>query len=100
ELVEVRNQARVHLQFEGKSGDAYGPLSCSAEALERFTSSTFAIRARMERHDRMTIRTPIGLEDRFSLRLRHNPVSKTNWPRRTAEAARRRWPELEIVEAG
>src|ERR1700756_1709160 len=40
-LVEVRNQARVHLWFQQKFGEAdYGPLSCSAEALSRFTSAT------------------------------------------------------------
>src|SRR6266436_9481878 len=44
--VEVRNQARVHLWFEGKFGEAYGPLSCTAEALERFASATFAVGVR------------------------------------------------------
>ena len=33
DLVEVRNQARVHVWFEGKFGEPYPPLSCSAEAL-------------------------------------------------------------------
>ena len=42
-MVEVRNQARVHLWFETKFGEAYGPLSCTAEALERFASATFAV---------------------------------------------------------
>jgi hypothetical protein len=27
-MVEVRNQARVHLWFEAKFGEPYGPLSC------------------------------------------------------------------------
>jgi uncharacterized protein len=34
-MVEVRNQARVHLWFEAKFGEPYGPLSCAAQALER-----------------------------------------------------------------
>ena len=42
-MVEVRNQARVHLWFEAKFGEAYSPLSYAAEALERFTSATFAV---------------------------------------------------------
>jgi hypothetical protein len=42
-MVEVRNQARVHLWFEGKFGEPYTPLSCTAEALERFASATFAV---------------------------------------------------------
>jgi hypothetical protein len=32
-MVEVRNQARVHLWFEAKFGEPYGPLSCTAKAL-------------------------------------------------------------------
>ena len=38
DLVEVRNQARVHLWFEGKFGEPYAPLTARAEALERFVS--------------------------------------------------------------
>ena len=46
-MVEVRNQARVHLWFEAKFGEAYGPLSSTAEALERFASATFAVGVRL-----------------------------------------------------
>src|SRR4051812_21989428 len=31
DLVEVRNQARVHLWFEGKFGEPYAPLSCTQD---------------------------------------------------------------------
>src|SRR6201981_1601977 len=37
-MVEVRNQARVHLWFETKFDEQYPPLSSTAEALERFAS--------------------------------------------------------------
>src|SRR5262252_4388905 len=47
-MVEVRNQARVHLWFEGKFGEHYLPLSCTAEALGRFTAATFAAGIRLE----------------------------------------------------
>jgi len=47
-MVEVRNQARVHLWFEAKFGESYTPLSCTAEALERFTSATFAVGVRCQ----------------------------------------------------
>jgi uncharacterized protein len=97
EMVEVRNQARVHLWFEGKFGEPYSPLTRSAEALERFTSATFAVGARLERDGTMTILAPFGLEDVFALRLRPNPVRRTSGFLRTAEAARQRWPELAIV---
>lgn len=51
EMVEARNQARVHLWFEGKFGEAYAPLGGSAEALTRFTSPAFAVGARLEVDD-------------------------------------------------
>src|SRR5260370_32402081 len=33
-MVEVRNQARVHLWFEAKFGEPYTPLSCTPQALD------------------------------------------------------------------
>ena len=57
-MVEGRNQARVHLWFEAKFGEAYGPLSCTAEALERFASATFAVGVRLESDDRLQIDAP------------------------------------------
>ena len=54
-MVEVRNQARVHLWFETKFGEQYPPLSCTAEALERFASATFAVGIRLETDDRLHI---------------------------------------------
>jgi hypothetical protein len=95
-MVEVRNQARVHLWFEAKFGEPYTPLCCTAEALERFTSATFAIGARLEGDDRLHIEAPFGLEDLFALRLRPNPRRHTLHFGRTAAAALRRWPELAI----
>ncbi len=99
EMVEVRNQARVHLWFEGKFGEAYAPLASSAEALTRFTSTTFAVGARLEADGALSVYAPFGLDDLFALRLRPNPTRETLGFARTAEAARRRWPELEIVGA-
>src|SRR5580700_2506533 len=96
-MVEVRNQARVHLWFETRCGEAYGPLSCTAEALERFASATFAVGVRLESDDRLYIEAPFGLADLFALRLRPNPRRKTVGFARTAADVRRRWPEV-VVE--
>jgi hypothetical protein len=97
-MVEVRNQARVHLWFEAKFGEPYPPLSCTAEALERFTSATFAVGVRLEPDDRLHIEAPFGLADLFALRLRPNPRRKTVHFARTAIDVQRRWPELAIDE--
>ena len=95
-MVEVRNQARVHLWFEAKFGEAYSPLSCTAEALERFTSATFAIGARLEPDDRLHIEAPFGLSDLFTLRLRPNPRRRTAGFARACDNVLRRWPELTV----
>jgi hypothetical protein len=97
-LVEVRNQARVHVWFEGKFGEPYAPLKCSGEALERFVSATFAVGVRLEDGDRMTIVAPFGLDDLFALRMRPNPIRKTGGFARTAAGLKARWPELTVSE--
>jgi uncharacterized protein len=98
--VEVRNQARVHLWFEGKFIEPYGPLSSTAEALERFASATFAVGVRLEPDDWLHIEAPFGLADLFALRLRPNPRRKTVGFARSAADVRRRWPEVFIEDHG
>jgi hypothetical protein len=98
DMVEVRNQARVHLWFEGKFGEPYAPLRSTAEALARFVSPLFAVGVRLEPGDRLRIEAPFGLEDLFALRLRPNPERKTTGFGRAAAAALQRWPELRLSE--
>ena len=95
-MVEVRNQARVHLWFEDRFGEAYAPLRSSAEALERFVSPLFAVGARLEADDRLTLSAPFGLEDLFGLRLRPNPSRLTRGFARAAASVQARWPEVRI----
>lgn len=97
ELVEVRNQARVHLWFEGKFGEPYAPLAQTAEALDRFVSPLFSVGVRLEPDGRLTVVAPFGLTDLFALRLRPNPNRLTNGFARTAAAALARWPELTVM---
>src|SRR3984893_12891752 len=95
-MVEVRNQARGHLCCETKFRQPYGPLSCTAEALERFASATFAVGVRLESDDRLYIEAPFGLADLFALRLSPNPHRKTVGFARASADVRRRWPEVVI----
>ena len=97
-MVEVRNQARVHLWFEGKFGEAYTPLSRTTEALERFTSAAFAVGARLDPDDRLHIQAPFGLADLFALRLRPNPRRKSLHFARTCAGVIWRWPEVVVEE--
>jgi hypothetical protein len=97
EMVEVRNQARVHLWFEGRFGEPYAPLPDSATALTRFVSPLFAVAVRLEADDRLTVLAPFGLDDLFAMRLRPNPRRPTNGFARTAASTAGRWPEIEIL---
>ena len=98
-MVEVRNQARVHLWFEAKFGEPYTPLSCTPQALERFASATFAVGVKLEPDDRLHIEAPFGLADLFALRLRPNPRRETVGFVRTSADVRRRWPEV-VIDKG
>ena len=98
-MVEVRNQARVHLWFEQKFGEAYAPLNCTDEALERFVCPAFAVGARLEPDSRVTLAAPFGLEDLFAMRLRPNPNRRISAEAfaRVLGSAVSRWPELTVA---
>lgn len=97
--VEVRNQARVHLWFEGKFAEPYDPLTGTDEALARFVCPAFAVGVRMEVDGGITVAAPFGLGDVFDLTLRPNPTRSLarGWER-TVDNALARWPELTVVE--
>lgn len=100
DLVEVRNQARVHLWFAKKFGadEPYPPLENSAAALKRFVATAFCVGVRMEADDSLSVFAPFGLEDLFALHLRPNPLrvkGAGGWERTTA-SAQARWPEITV----
>ncbi len=99
EMVEVRNQARVHLWFEGKFGEPYTPLTGTDEALARFVAPAFAVGVRLEADDTISVAAPFGLEDVFSLTIRPNPQRPVarGWGKAVTSATAR-WPELRVIE--
>ena len=100
DLVEVRNQARVHLWFEGKFGEPYDALTGTDEALSRFVAPAFSVAVRLEDDDTISVAAPFGLEDVFAMVLRPNPVrGRANGWDRVVESARGRWPELRVEGA-
>ena len=97
--VEVRNQARVHLWFEGKFGESYAPLAGTDESLTRFVSPAFAVGVRLEADGGLDVVAPFGLTDCFAMRLRPNPARgkpSAALYARVSEGARARWPEVGI----
>lgn len=97
-LVEVRNQARVHLWFDKRFGEPYTALASTDEALTRFVCPAFAIGVRMESDDTISVAAPFGLDDVFGMVLRPNPTrgAARGWDRVVA-SAKARWPELTVI---
>lgn len=99
DIVEVRNQARVHLWFEGKFGERYEPLTCTDDAPARFVAPAFALGVRLEKDDAISVFAPFGLQDVFEMVIRPNPTRglTRGWNRVIANA-RGRWPEITVIE--
>ena len=99
DLVEVRNQARVHLWFESKFGEAYEALTCTDDAPAQFVAPAFALAVRLEKDDTISVAAPYGLQDVFDMVIRPNPVRglAKGWDKVIA-SARGRWPELTVIE--
>ncbi len=99
DMVEVRNQARVHLWFREKFGESYDALNGTDEALSRFVAPAFSVAVRLEADDTISVASPFGLEDVFAMVLRPNPTRglAKGWDR-VVESARARWPELRVEE--
>lgn len=95
--LELRNQARVHLWFEGRFGFAVPPLECSLQSLDRYASTTHAVAARLDEAGRVEIAAPYGLRDIFALHLRPNRLLP-NGPSHDAKCRRflQHWPELSV----
>jgi uncharacterized protein len=96
--IEVRNQARVHLWFEGYFGIAYPPLRSADEAITRYASATHAVGVRLLQGDQLDVFAPFGLEDIFAMVIRPNyalPNRETH--ERKAARAKSVWPEVTIV---
>jgi uncharacterized protein len=98
-LVEVRNQARVHLWFSAKFGGDYRPLSCTDEALARYLCYSDAVAVRLEADDSISIAAPFGLDDVFAMVMRPNPVRGTTDNRAAKVASiQTRWPSIVYKE--
>lgn len=97
--VQLRNQARVHLWYPDRFGEAYPALTSSREAIDRFASLTHAVAARLDGNGEIELYTPFGLDDLFSFRIVPNRrMNNRATHEKKAERARSLWPEI-VVEA-
>ncbi|EAV44347.1 hypothetical protein SIAM614_04275 [Roseibium aggregatum IAM 12614] len=97
-LLEVRNQARVHLWYQQRFGRPYRPLDCAMDSLTTYASRTHAVAARLTQDGRMLLHAPFGLANLFGMRLVPNytqPNPETYGEK--AERMKALWPELTVI---
>ncbi|PBB97684.1 nucleotidyltransferase family protein [Mesorhizobium sp. WSM3862] len=96
--VEVRNQARVHLWYPARFGQACPRYTSASESIGYFASKTHAVGVRFDADEALELVAPFGLDDIFSFRITPNRALDNQ---RTHEAkgrrARENWPEISVV---
>ncbi|MDQ0376229.1 nucleotidyltransferase family protein [Amycolatopsis thermophila] len=97
-VVEIRNEARVHLWYESRFGVPCRPYPSTEAAIDSFEATTCCVGVRQSAGGRWRVYAPHGLADVFNLVVRPNPVLA---PRHVYEAKARRWqerwPELVVL---
>ncbi|MFD5830211.1 nucleotidyltransferase family protein [Lentzea sp. NPDC060358] len=88
-VVEIRNEARVHLWYEDRFGVPCPPHTSTEAAIDSFASTTCCVGVRLD-GDRWHVYAPHGLDDVAGLVVRPNPVLA---PRAVYETKTRRWQE-------
>ena len=97
-LVELRNQARVHLWYEDHFGHPCPPLPSIEAAIDRFASLTHMVGVRLEADDSFDLYAPHGLGDIFGFRVVPNPALPNRATHETKSARQKTlWPELTVV---
>jgi hypothetical protein len=87
-LVEVRNEARVHLWYEQHFGVPAEPFTSTTDAVDNFASTTCCFAVTQDSHGQLQVYAPHGYDDLFAQRVRPNPRLA---PREVYERKAARW---------
>lgn len=95
-VVELRNQARVHLWYERRFGVPGRKLGSSRDAIDRYLVACTCVGIEVETG---ALYAPYGLRELIAGILRLNPhATQPSLFRRKAEDYRARWPFLVIAD--
>lgn len=97
---EVTNQAYVHHWFEGHFGYPVAPLHSLEEAIASWPEYATSVGVSLRADNVVEIIAPHGLQDLFSLTIRHNPIRASAYTFRQRVAQKRyaeRWPMVMVV---
>jgi hypothetical protein len=97
-VVEIRNEARVHLWYEGHFGVPCAPYDSTESAIDSFAAATCSLGVRQTVAGDWRVYAPHGFADVFNMVVRPNPGQA---PREVYETKTRRWqaqwPDLTVL---
>ena len=89
-VIEVRNEARVHVWYEEHFGVPAAPFTSTADAVDHFASTTCCYAVTRRDDGTLDVYAPHGFDDLFAQRVRPNPLLA---PRAVYESKAARWTE-------
>ena len=99
-LIEIRNQARVHLWFEKHFGYKIKPLKSCEESINGWPTTARAIGIN-KIDQKINVYAPYGLNDLFGLVVRPNKLSITKQVyEKKVQKWTSIWPNLKIIKWG
>jgi hypothetical protein len=100
-IVELRNQARVHLWYERHFGVPYPKLTSACDGIDRFLTPCTCVGIRPLSATDLELYAPYGLTDLYGGILKRNPVNdQPHLFEAKAASYKHRWPWLTIVTDG
>jgi hypothetical protein len=99
-LLDVKNQARVHLWYPQRFGGDYPPLGKVEDGIARFLVKSTCIALMPQAGGALRLIAPYGVEECRRGELRPNPLRRPDMAKFRAKAQSyvARWPWLRIVE--
>ena len=98
---EVTNQANVHHWFFAEFGQKVEQLSSLVHGISTWPEYATCVGITMAKDDSIEVIAPHGLNDLFTMLVRHNPSRsdvETFLRRINAKKFQRRWPLIKIVD--
>lgn len=97
-LIDIKNQARVHLWFKARFGEDWPAVTSTREAIGRFLVRCTCVGLQPKSDGTLELHAPYGLEEltRGELRANTHSYNRQNMLAK-AESYRERWPWLTIV---
>ncbi|MBO0729160.1 MAG: nucleotidyltransferase family protein [Acidimicrobiaceae bacterium] len=96
-VVDVKNEARVHLWYAERFGRVVAPYGSTEEAIATWPTTASSVGVRLD-NDGLVVCAPFGLSDLFGMVARPNKaiISRDIYEEKVSRWAAR-WPRLRII---